>query len=73
MGLSSDHRRKETALAEPLLSSLALLTEFFCADHLEAAARRTGFVQRAAQITGNLFLAVVTLGPGSTAQTSLAH
>jgi hypothetical protein len=73
MGLSSDHRRKETAMAEPLLSSLAMLTEFFCADHIEAAARRTGFVQRASKITGKLFLALVTFGPWSTAKTSLAQ
>jgi len=60
-------------MAEPLLSSLAMLTEFFSADHIEAAARQTGFVQRASKITGKVFLAVVTFGPWSTAKTSLAQ
>jgi Transposase DDE domain len=60
-------------MAEPLLSSLAMLTEFFSADHIEAAARRTGFVRRASKITGKVFLALVTFGPWSTAKTSLAQ
>jgi Transposase DDE domain len=60
-------------MAEPLLSSLAMLTEFFAADHIEAAARRTGFVRRASKITGKVFLALVTFGPWSTAKTSLAQ
>src|SRR5712692_9692267 len=60
-------------MAEPLLSSLAMLTEFFSAAQIEAAARRTGFVQRASQITGKLFLALVTFGSWSTAKTSLAQ
>jgi hypothetical protein len=60
-------------MADPLLSSLAMLTEFFSADHIEAAARRTGFVQRASKITGKVFLALVTFGPWSTAKTSLAQ
>jgi len=60
-------------MAEPLLSSLAMLTEFFSADHIEAAARRTGFVQRASKITGKVFLGLITFGPWSTAKTSLAQ
>jgi hypothetical protein len=60
-------------MAEPLLSSLAMLTEFFSADHIEAAARRTGFVRRASKITGKVFLALVTFGPWSTTKTSLAQ
>lgn len=60
-------------MAEPLLSSLAMLTEFFSAAQIEAAARRTGFVQRASKITGKLFLALVTFGSWSTAKTSLAQ
>jgi hypothetical protein len=60
-------------MADPLLSSLARLTEVFAADHSEAAARRTGFVQRASKITGKVFLAVVTFGPWSTAKTSWAQ
>jgi hypothetical protein len=60
-------------MADPLLSSLAMLTEFFSADHIEAAARRTGFVRRASKITGKVFLALVTFGPWSTAKTSLAQ
>jgi Transposase DDE domain len=60
-------------MAEPLLSSLAMLTEFFSTDHIEAAARRTGFVQRASKITGKVLLALVTFGPWSTAKTSLAQ
>src|SRR5467141_5359347 len=73
MGLSSDHSAKETTMAEPLLSSLSMLTEFFSAEHIEAAARRTGFVQRASKITGKVFLGLVTFGPWSTAKTSLAQ
>jgi Transposase DDE domain len=60
-------------MAEPLLSSLTMLTEFFAADHIEAAARRTGFVQRPSKITGKVFLALVTFGPWSTPKTSLAQ
>jgi hypothetical protein len=60
-------------MAEPLLGSLTMLTEFFSAAHIEAAARRTGFVQRASKITGKVFLALVTFGPWSTAKTSLAQ
>lgn len=43
-------------------SALAMLTDFFSSDDIEATARRTGFVKRAAKITGKLFLALVTFG-----------
>ena len=59
-------------MAEHVLSSLTMLTEFFTAEHIEAAARRTGFVKRASKITGKLFLALVTFGVWSDAQTRLA-
>jgi len=48
------------------------LTDFFAADDIEATARRTGFVQRAAKMTGKLFLALVTFGTWSEAHTTLA-
>lgn len=54
-------------------SALAMLTDFFAADDIEATARRTGFVQRASKITGKLFLALVTFGSWSDAQTTLAQ
>jgi len=60
-------------MADHTLSSRAMLTEFFSSDHLEAAARRTGFVHRTSQITGKLFLAVVTFGVWSDAQTTVAQ
>jgi len=60
-------------MAEPGLSILSKLTEFFSTAHLEASARRTGFVQRASKITGKVFLALVTVGPWSAAKTSLAQ
>src|SRR5262249_19158952 len=60
-------------MAEPLPSALTKLTEFFSADHIEASARRTGFVQRASKITGKVFLALVTFGAWSTTKTSLAQ
>jgi hypothetical protein len=71
MGLSSIDEGKETAMAEPWLSTVAKLTEFFSADQIEASARRTKFVQRASKITGKLFLALVTLGRWSTAKTTV--
>ena len=37
-------------MAEHALSSLAMRTEFFTAEHMEAAARRTGFVKRASNL-----------------------
>src|SRR5262245_11329591 len=71
MGLSSTNEEKETAMAEPWLSTVEKLTEFFAADQIEASARRTKFVQRASKITGKLFLALVTLGRWSTAKTTV--
>jgi hypothetical protein len=60
-------------MAEPELSPVAMLTEFFSAEDIEASARRTGFVQRASKITGKLFLALITFGQWSAAKTSLAQ
>src|SRR6266540_5708072 len=73
MGLSSLPTRQETAMAEPWLSTVTKLTEFFSADQIEASARRTKFVQRASKITGKLFLALVTLGRWSAPKTTLAQ
>ena len=44
-------------MAEPWLSTVEKLTEFFASDQIETSARRTKFVQRASKITGKLFLA----------------
>jgi hypothetical protein len=71
MGLSSTHEAKETAMAEPWLSTVEKLTEFFSSDQIEASARRTKFVQRASKITGKVFLALITLGRWSTAKTTV--
>jgi hypothetical protein len=71
MGLSSTHEEKETAMAEPWLSTVEKLTEFFSSDQIEASARRTKFVQRASKITGKLFVALVTVGRWSTAKTTV--
>jgi Transposase DDE domain len=60
-------------MAEQTRSSLAMLTEFFSAEHIEASARRTGFVKRVAKMTGKLFLALVTFGVWSDATTTLAQ
>ena len=60
-------------MAEPEFSALTILTEFFSAAHIEASARRTGFVRRASKITGKLFVALITVGQWSTAKTSLAQ
>lgn len=60
-------------MAEPWLSTVAKLTEFFATDQIEASARRTKFVQRASKITGKLFLALVTFGRWSAPKTSLAQ
>jgi len=60
-------------MADPQLSVLTKLTEFFSPAHSEASARRTGFVQRASKITGKVFLALLTLGQWSAAKTSLAQ
>jgi hypothetical protein len=73
MGLSSTNDGKETAMAEPWLSTVARLTEFFATDQIEASARRTKFVQRASKITGKLFLALITFGRWSVPKTSLAQ
>ncbi len=54
-------------------SALAMLTDFFSSDDIEATARRTGFVKRASKITGKLFLALVTFGSWSDAHTTLAQ
>jgi len=58
-------------MAEPWLSTVEKLTEFFATDQIEASARRTKFVQRASKITGKLFLALVTWGRWSTAKTTV--
>jgi hypothetical protein len=71
MGLSSTHEEKETAMAEPWLSTVEKLTEFFSTDQIEASARRTKFVQRASKITGKVFLALITFGRWSTAKTTV--
>jgi hypothetical protein len=60
-------------MAEHVLSSLAMLTEFFTAEHIEATARRTGFVKRASKMTGKIFLALITFGVWSDATTTLAQ
>jgi hypothetical protein len=44
-------------MAEPWLSTVTKLTEFFTTEHIEASARRTKFVQRTSKITAKLFLA----------------
>src|SRR5438105_4504884 len=54
-------------------SAIAMFPDFFSSDDIEATARRTGFVKRASQITGKLFLALVTFGSWSNAHTSLAQ
>ena len=53
-------------------SVVALVTDFFAADDIEATARRTGFVKRASTMTGTLFLALVTFGTWREAKTTLA-
>ena len=58
-------------MAEPWLSTVERLTEFFSADQIEVSARRTKFVQRASKITGKLFLALVTFGRWSAAKTTV--
>src|ERR1051325_5401720 len=58
-------------MAEPWLSTVEKLTEFFSTDQIEASARRTKFVQRASKITGKLFLALVTFGRWSAAKTTV--
>ncbi len=58
-------------MAEPWLSTVEKLTEFFATDQIEASARRTKFVQRASKITGKLFLALVTFGRWGAAKTTV--
>jgi hypothetical protein len=60
-------------MAEPWLSTVTRLTEFFTTEHIDASARRTKFVQRTSKITGKLFLALVTLGRWSAPKTTLAQ
>ena len=60
-------------MAEPWLSTVGMLTEFFSTEQIEASARRTKFVQRASKITGKLFLALVTFGRWSMPKTTLAQ
>jgi hypothetical protein len=73
MGLSSPNKGEETARAEPWLSTVAKLPEFFATDQIEARARRTKFVPRASQLTGNLVLALVTFGRWSAPKPALAQ
>jgi hypothetical protein len=72
MGFSSEHHAQETSMAEHVLSSPAMRTACFTAEHLEATARRTGLVKRASKMTGKIFLAVVPFGVWSDANTTLA-
>jgi hypothetical protein len=58
-------------MAEPWLSTVEKLTEFFAAAQIEASARRTKFVQRASKITGKLFLALITFGRWSAPKTTV--
>jgi hypothetical protein len=60
-------------MAEHPLSSLTMLTAFFAAEQIEAAARRTGFVKRASKITGKILLALVPCGAWSDAKTTFAQ
>ena len=60
-------------MAEPWLSTVEKVTEFFSTDQIEASARRTKFVQRASKITGKRFLALVTVGRWSAPKTTLAQ
>ena len=73
MGLSSTNEEKETAMAEPWLSTVEKLTEFFRTDQVEASARHTKFVQRASKLTGKLFLALVTFGRWGGVKTTVAQ
>jgi hypothetical protein len=60
-------------MAEQSSSALARLTAFFSAEHIEAAARQTGFVQRTSNMTGRIFLALVTFGVWGDPKTTLAQ
>jgi hypothetical protein len=59
-------------MAEHQRSSLTMRTACFAAAHLEATARRTGFVNRASNMTGTILLALVTFGAWSEATTPVA-
>ena len=60
-------------MAEPWLSIVEKVTEFFSTEYIEASARRTKFVQRISKITRKLFLALVTFGRWSTPKTTVAQ
>ena len=53
-------------------SAVAMFTDFFASDDIEAAARRTGFVKRTSKMTGKLFLALITFGVWGEAHTTFA-
>jgi hypothetical protein len=59
-------------MAEYTPSTLSTFTTLFSSENIEDTARRTGFVQRASPITGQLFLALVTFGVWRDPQTTLA-
>jgi hypothetical protein len=50
-----------------------MLTDFFATDDSETTARRTGFVQRPSNMTGQRFLALVTFGHWRDAKTTFAQ
>ena len=52
--------------------AVSMLTEVLTSDAIEATARRTGFVQRASKLTGQLFRALVTFGTWREAHTTWA-
>ena len=54
-------------------NALSMLTEFFTSDSIDQTARRTGFVRRRSKMTGKVFLALVTFGLWSNAQTTLSQ
>jgi hypothetical protein len=49
-----------------------MLTAFFTTENIEATARRTGFVNRASTMTGQIFWALITCGVWSDATPPLA-
>lgn len=53
--------------------AIARFTDCLASDDSKATARRTGFVTRTSQMTGTLFLTLVTLGMGSDAKTTWAQ
>ena len=59
-------------MAAQLSSALAMLSEFFSAAYIEAAARRTGLIQRTSNMTYRIFLVLVTFGAWSDAKATLA-